>query len=119
MTSDRDFLREQLIALLPTGRNFAISAKQLARELGTTTRVVGQLVEEAIETDGYVIGSACTEPVGYFLIVDEADLEVGCGHIVARAAASFKRVRALERNYAAMNQGQSSLFAEFSKAVGA
>lgn len=114
---DPAFLRDQVIALLPVGRENAVTAKQLAHELGTTTRNVGLLIEEAIVIDGYVIGSLCGERHGYFLIRDEEDLKAGVGHTVKRAAASFKRVRALERNYAAMNAGQTALFTEFAEAV--
>lgn len=43
--------------------------------------------------------------------MDATDLEVGCAHIVARAVASLRRVRALQRNYAAMEGvAQTSIF---------
>lgn len=96
-----DLQRLQLIALLGIGRDHAQSARALALALDISERQVGQLVAEAIEQEGYLVGSTCsgvdgTRP-GYFLIADLADLEAGTAHIVARAKRSFVRVAALRR----------------------
>lgn len=111
--------REQLVAMLGTGREHAISANDLSYALNISTREVGAIVADLIE-DGYCIGSLCGERHGYFLVRDAEDLTAGVAHIVHRAAASFARVRALQRNYERMpNHEQTSLFAEFDEAVSA
>jgi hypothetical protein len=69
----------------------------LAAELNISTREVGAIVADLIEQDQWLIGSTCTEPAGYFIIRDLADLEAGTAHIVARAKRSFVRVAALRR----------------------
>ena len=102
-----------MIALLPVGHENAVSASQLAREVAVSRREVGKLVEQAIVEEGYCIGSLCGKHPGYFLIRpdDPRDLELGVGHTVQRAAASFRRVRALRRNYEAMPaHGQTAMF---------
>jgi hypothetical protein len=110
LTQDLHLLRERVIALLPTGRHSAVSAKQLASELGTTTRLIGECIESAILVDQYPIGSLCGANHGYFLMRpdDPADLEAGVGHSVRRAAAIFKRIRAVRRNYEAMEGAAQS-----------
>jgi hypothetical protein len=113
MAPDLHLLRERVIALLPVGRENAVPAEQIAFELGTTTRLVGVMVEQAILVDGYAVGSLCGPRHGYFLIRDAADLEAGVGHTVKRLSASAKRVRAVRRNYLAMpNHEQTNIFDE-------
>jgi hypothetical protein len=72
--------------------------------------MVGQLIEQAIVVEGYCVGSLCGDRHGYFLIRanDREDLEQGVGHSVRRAAATFKRVHALRRNYEAMEGADQS-----------
>jgi hypothetical protein len=93
------FLRDRLIARLPTGRESATKASVLADELGISTREVGALVADLVENDQWLIGSTCggDHGAGYFIIRDLADLEAGTAHIVARAKRSFVRVAALRR----------------------
>lgn len=102
---------EQLIARLPTGRLFAISAHDLASEMQVSERKVGQLVERAIIERGYAIGSRCDERPGYFLIADAEDARVGVAHIVARGRSIFQRVSALQANVErVLNEAQPTLF---------
>jgi hypothetical protein len=92
-------LAERLTEILPEGRANAIPARALARRLGVDTRTLQQLVVEAIER-GVLIGSASSEPFGYFLIASESDLEAGTAHLRARALSClhrWSRVRKLAR----------------------
>ena len=113
-------LRDQVLVLMPTGRENAVTAGTLAEELGISQRDVGAIVADLIVSDGYCIGSLCGSDHGYYFIRagDHADLEAGVGHTVRRAVASFDRVRALRRSWAAMGSGQAALFSEFEEATG-
>jgi hypothetical protein len=94
-----DQLADHLAEILPEGRANAVGAEPLARELRVDVRTLQQLVVEAIE-HGVLIGSAASEPFGYFLIVSEADLEAGTAHLRARALSCLRRwsrVRKLAR----------------------
>ncbi len=95
--SDSDVLRDQLIGYLPTGKDFALKASDLASYLGTTTRMVGQLVADLVG-DGWLICSSCSGEPGYYLPRDESEVEAGVAHIVSRAKASLHRVAVLRRN---------------------
>jgi hypothetical protein len=103
----------RLVALLQArarGRRSPLPSRVIAAELGVSQRDVGTLVAEAIER-GAVIGSSCQAArPGYFWIVDPQDLEPGVGHIVARAAACFRRVRVLRRAVEARFGPQPQLF---------
>jgi hypothetical protein len=105
----------RLLAELPQGRERPIGARRLASMLGVPTREIGYLISGAIDA-GYLIGSSCTPGrSGYFRIVDEQDLRVGTAHIRARAAESFRRVRALEK--AAARQFGPEVLTLFDEAV--
>lgn len=97
-------------ARLPVGADHAVSATSLAHQIGCTERAIGIAVAELIE-DGYCIGSRCGEGSGYFQVATAEDLEIGVGHIVRRAAASFRRVRALRKSYERMpGHEQTNIF---------
>lgn len=104
--------RRDLLALLPVGRDHAMSAWTLSVALGISERVVGALVAELIEQHGICIGSLCGVRSGYFIIESLEDLEAGAGHSVRRAAAIFRRIRALRKAWERKPGGvQTTLFA--------
>jgi hypothetical protein len=85
----------RLAQLLPTGRDAAVPASELAALMGVSERTVGSMVADLID-QGWIVGSVCSgERPGYFHCRDEEDLEIGTAHIRARAAASFARIRTL------------------------
>lgn len=91
-----DLKRDQLLVLLPQGRALAMSAAEIAGTLHLSTREVGALVAELID-DGHAVGSACTEPFGYFRCVTSEDVEQGSHHIRSRAMASLVRLAAFRK----------------------
>lgn len=91
--------KEQLIlSLIPTGHEQAASRASLAKLTGLPEREVREIISGLVVRHGLPIGS-CTEPTvgGYFIIQDEADLEVATRHLLPRAKAIIRRTRALER----------------------
>ncbi len=91
-------LHDQLRALLPTGRSFAVRGCELAAEIGISERMVRALVEDLID-DGWLVGSRCSgDHPGYFLIVDLKDLSVGTAHLRSRALSMLHRYRTVQRN---------------------
>lgn len=91
--------REQLILeCLPAGHRNAIGKRELALLAGMSEREVREIIYSLVVNRGVPVGS-CTEPHngGYFLIQDEEDLEVATRHLKPRAAAIFRRARALEK----------------------
>ena len=89
--------KEQLIlSLIPTGHEQAASRASLAKLTGLPEREVREIISGLVVRHGLPIGS-CTEPTvgGYFIIQDEADLEVATRHLLPRAKAIIRRTRAL------------------------
>ncbi len=77
------------------------------RQIRISERRVGLLVAE-LRKAGYLIGSRCDYPNGYFLCETPEDVERGLAHIVARAAESFAIVKA-QRAAAAERLGPQTL----------
>ncbi len=90
-------LRRQVMLLLPVGRASAISGSRLAGGLGVSERTLRALIDDLIVQDGWLIGSTCSEPAGYFVCATEADVEAGTAHLLSRARSLWTRVAALRR----------------------
>lgn len=91
--------KENLIfSLIPHGHRQAITKAQLAKLSGLSEREAREIIYGLIVKHGLPIGSS-TEPTGggYFIIQDEADLEVATRHLIPRARAIIRRSRALEK----------------------
>lgn len=91
--------REQLIYnLIPPGHRQTITKAQLAKLSGLSEREAREIIYDLIVKHGLPIGSS-TEPSGggYFIILDEEDLEVATRHLMPRARAIIRRSRALEK----------------------
>ncbi|WP_035106737.1 hypothetical protein [Desulfovirgula thermocuniculi] len=91
--------RERVVLeCLPAGHKRAIHKRKLAELAGMSEREVREIIYSLVVNRGVPVGS-CTEPHsgGYFLIQDEEDLEVATRHLKPRAAAIFRRARALEK----------------------
>jgi hypothetical protein len=91
-----DALVSVFVASLGRGREAPTPGPELAKQLGISERTVRALRGEAIRR-GYLVGSICNEPAGYFLCRDREDLEVGIGHILSRARTMFAEVACLRR----------------------
>lgn len=94
----RDEARLALLGALRNGHANARSANYLGTHLACSTRTVGDLAAELIDL-GYLVGSTCDAGHhGYFLMVNEEDLDIGTRHIVARARSSWVRVSRLRES---------------------
>lgn len=97
-TTKLDPREQAVLDCLPAGHRRAIHKRRLAELAGMDERDVREIIYDLVVFRGIPIGSS-TEPYtgGYFLIVDEEDLDVATRHLKPRAKAIFRRARALEK----------------------
>jgi len=94
------------------GRANAISMSELARLAGLSTRAVQSAVEYLISEHRKPLGSSCGKPSGYYVIVDQADLELTFHNRVSRGIANFRAAYALKKSpEVAAALGQVSMIA--------
>jgi hypothetical protein len=92
------------------GRENAIPMPELAGRLGVSTRTVQSEIELLILEYGKPIGSSCGKVSGYYMITDEADLELVFRNRINRAISNFRVAYALKREAAVHEmQGQMSM----------
>lgn len=92
------------------GRERAVPMPELARRLGISTRAVQSEIEYLILEHGKRIGSSCGKVSGYYLITDEADLELVYRNRMNRAVSNFRIASRLKRETAVQEMlGQVSL----------
>jgi hypothetical protein len=92
-------LREQsVLDCIPGGHQKAVSRRYLAEVTGLNDRTLREVIYGLVVVHGLPIGSSTgPEGGGYFLIEDQADLDVATRHLKPRAKAIFRRARALEK----------------------
>ena len=91
--------RQALLNTLQNGRPNAISAFDLATQLGFPTGgnqvQLRSLIKECIEIDGDLIGAATGQPAGFFLISTLAELEEYLDSLENRTRSDNQRRTAL------------------------
>jgi len=80
---------------LHRGRGNPISIATLSKATGKNERDIKGIVEELVVTHRLRIGAARGEPVGYFVIMDAADLQAATGPYRAQIIHMWRRLRAL------------------------
>lgn len=97
------------------GRERAVPMPELASRLGISTRAVQSEIEYLILEHGKRIGSSCGKVSGYYLITDEADLELVYRNRMNRALGNFRIAARLKRETAIQEMmGQVSLVEQVS-----
>ncbi|BFU90127.1 MAG: hypothetical protein NTAFB01_13140 [Nitrospira sp.] len=80
------------------GRLSAIGLDALALASDVPERAVQHVIAHLIERHGCAIGSACTKPMGYFVIQTEAELSASVSQLLHRLMALARRIAALKKS---------------------
>lgn len=80
------------------GRASAIGLDVVAAIADLSERRVQQSIAALIEVHGRPIGSACTRPMGYFLIETDAELIESVSQLTHRVRALVRRIAALQKS---------------------
>lgn len=84
---------EDLRNILPTGKNNAISARELAAKLGVSDRVLRDIVT-GDRVKGIVI---CSSSAGYYLPASKDEIKEFCSFMDKRAKHSFIAIQSARR----------------------
>lgn len=84
---------EDLRNILPTGKNNAISARELAAKLGVSDRVLRDIVT-GDRVKGIVI---CSSSAGYYLPASKDEIKEFCSFMEKRAKHSFIAIQSARR----------------------
>jgi hypothetical protein len=79
------------------GRANAISPKAVEEQTGVRYRDVQAIVKFLVEERGYAIGTATSEPFGYYVIRSEEELDQNYRHFVRRGVSNLKHARAFRK----------------------
>lgn len=78
------------------GRGNAIGMRALAAMVGLSTRSVQSAIEWLIKEHARPIGSSCSRPCGYYVIIDQEDLEHTFRNRVNRGISNLSAAYALK-----------------------
>jgi hypothetical protein len=79
------------------GRENALSMHAIASATGVRPRDVQAIVKFLVEERSVAIGSAVSEPFGYYMIRSEQELRLNFQHFVRRGVSNLKHARAYNK----------------------
>ncbi len=111
-----DRKRDPVLSLLHEGKENALSARQLAEILGTSPRAITKKVEGLRQCGAPICASSCGDSGGYYIAVDDCELEAYIARRDRRSKTIAKATTAMRDTLDAM-RGQQCLFHQNEKAA--
>ena len=88
------------------GRDRAVTGAVLVQLTGLKNRVLRRSIHNLITREGVMIGSRSTQPAGYYLCADEADVALAVHGLYRTGRECFEKGDELWRTWKSRNPGQ-------------